>query len=69
MRPLFFCYERSPTGGWAPVCYHGEKPAREKVSDGDRPGRSEVWEVPADCRDGDEPSFARLTATFAAPEW
>lgn len=67
MRPLYFCWERSPTGRWAPVCYHSEMPAREKVSDGDRASRSTVWTVPDDCRDGEEPLFSRLAATFPAP--
>lgn len=65
---IFFCYERTVHGTWAPVCYHGEKPKPEKVSEGDTAGRTALHVVPADCMDGDSPNFGKLTKRWAAPE-
>jgi hypothetical protein len=68
MPKLFFCWERASTGRWGPVCYHGAPPKAEKVSDGDRPYRTPVLEVPEDCQDGDgNPLFGRLSERFPAP--
>lgn len=65
---MWFCWERQMTGNWQPVCYHDEQPKKEKVSDGDTPSRSPLYEVPADClSDFDEPFFGRLKEKFPAP--
>ncbi len=68
--PIYFCWERTMSGQWGPVCYHGEKPPKEKVADGDRPRRSNVWDVPEHClRATDrEPMFGRLAILYPAPE-
>lgn len=67
---FYFCYEKQPSGGWAPVVYHGEAPKTEKVSGDDKTRRSTVWPVPPDClgsTDG-QPLWGRLQAKFPAPK-
>jgi len=65
---LYYCYERAMTGVWSPVCYHGEKPKNEKISDGDSPSRTVLYEVPEDCVDEfGNPMFGMLMKRWPAP--
>ncbi|NEI71031.1 hypothetical protein GR212_15740 [Rhizobium lusitanum] len=65
---IWFCWEKSSTGRWSPVCYHGDQPVNEKVSDGDRPMRSPLYEVSTECLDVDgNPQFGKLALLFPAP--
>lgn len=60
---IWFAWERQPTGNWAPVCYHGDKPRK------DADNRLTLHEVPADCIDADgSPNFGALTKRFPLPE-
>lgn len=66
---MFFCYELTIHGSWAPVCYHGEKPKPEKTSEGDPARRTALRIVPDHCVDGDgSPNFGLLTKLWPAPE-
>ncbi|MCA0341135.1 MAG: hypothetical protein LCH99_15590 [Proteobacteria bacterium] len=55
---IWFGYERTMTGNWQPVCYHGDKPGKGKELVG-------LVEVPADCIDTDgSPNFGALQKRF-----
>lgn len=55
---IYFAWERTMTGQWQPVCYHGEKPGKGK-------GLVGLVEVPADCVDADgSPNFGALQKRF-----
>lgn len=60
---IWFCWERQPTGNWAPVCYHGEKP--RKLSE----DRLTLHEVPTEYIDVDgTPRLSALQKVFPLPE-
>lgn len=62
MTRIWFAYERTMTGQWQPVCFHGEKPGKGKTVVG-------LTEVPADCMDmPGEPNLGRLVKRFPLEE-
>ncbi len=68
MPKLFFCWEKSATGRWSPVCYHNAEPKLEKLSTGDAPSRSVVRLVSGAYLDDDgNPRFSLLIKAFPAP--
>ena len=55
---IYFCYERTMTGNWQPVCYHGEKPGKGKDVVG-------LVEVPVGLIEIDgSPNIGRLKKLF-----
>lgn len=58
---IYFCYERTMTGNWQPVCYHGEKPGKGKDVVG-------LVEVPVGLIEIDgSPNIGRLKKLFPLP--
>lgn len=67
---MWFCYEKS-ISGWSPVVYHLNKPnsGESKSLNGSLVKRSQIWEVPEDCKDtSGEPMFGRLQVKFPKPK-
>ena len=55
---IWFCYERAMTGNWQPVCYHGEKPGKDREVVG-------LVEVPVGLIEVDgSPNIGRLKKLF-----
>jgi hypothetical protein len=61
--PIFFCWEKTMSGQWAPVCYHG------RVSPIVQAERSPTYEVPPKFIDIDgSPRFGALMRAYPAPQ-
>lgn len=60
---LYFCWEKTMSGRWGPVCYHGAPPVSDAIT------RSAVVGVPGACVGADGgPMFGALAERFPAPQ-
>ena len=62
---MYAYWEKSSTGNWGLVVYHGEKPGES--SQGQSPERHGPFEVPDDMIDVDTPNMGRISAAFPNP--